>query len=161
MILETCWNALGNAAGKPHDPESQAQTLELALKVLESAPGPRTTVQSPQRWSESGEWKLDFSNVERLSPEEITRRLASRSGWTLVDGKLDELAAAGDAQGRAAAALRGRAAIASARCAYVAFEEVIASPRFQRVRERGAVRGGARGGEGGRRGGSLSGGVGG
>src|SRR3546814_18462870 len=37
---------LGHAAGKPHDPESQAQTLDLALKVLESAPGPRPTVQS-------------------------------------------------------------------------------------------------------------------
>ncbi|MFN4088520.1 MAG: glycine/sarcosine/betaine reductase selenoprotein B family protein [Alphaproteobacteria bacterium] len=67
---------LGHGAGKPHDPASQAQTLELALKVLESAPGPRTTVQSPQRWSESGAWKLDFSNIERMSPEEIARRRA-------------------------------------------------------------------------------------
>ena len=42
---------LGNSAGKPHDPASQAFTLELALRVLETAPGPQTTVQSPLRWS--------------------------------------------------------------------------------------------------------------
>ena len=42
---------LGNAAGRPHDPGSQAQTLELALALLEAAPAPRTTLQSPLRWS--------------------------------------------------------------------------------------------------------------
>ena len=65
---------LGNAAGKPNDPHSQAATLELALKVLETAPGPRTTVQSPQRWSNDPDWKLDFSNLERISPEELEKR---------------------------------------------------------------------------------------
>ena len=67
---------LGNAAGRPNDPASQAATLELALRVLETAPGPRTTVQSPQRWRDSADWKLDFSNIERMSPEEIARRRA-------------------------------------------------------------------------------------
>jgi D-proline reductase (dithiol) PrdB len=67
---------LGNPAGKPHDPESQALTLELALRVLETAPAPRTTVQSPLRWSAAPTWKLDFSNIARLSPEEIARRRA-------------------------------------------------------------------------------------
>jgi D-proline reductase (dithiol) PrdB len=47
---------LGNSAGRPHDVASQALTLELALRLLESAPGPRTTMQSPLRWSESAEW---------------------------------------------------------------------------------------------------------
>ena len=64
---------LGNGAGKPHDPASQEATLELALRVLEAAPAPRTTVQSQQRWSDSSEWKLDFSNIERVGPEEIAR----------------------------------------------------------------------------------------
>jgi D-proline reductase (dithiol) PrdB len=64
---------LGNSAGRPHDAQSQAFTLELALRVLESAPGPRTTMQSPLRWSENADWKLDYSNPERLSPEEIRR----------------------------------------------------------------------------------------
>ena len=67
---------LGNPAGWPHDPESQAQTLELALRVLDTAPAPRTTVQSPSRWSDNPDWKLDFSNIARLSPEEIARRRA-------------------------------------------------------------------------------------
>src|SRR5882724_10801945 len=40
---------LGNSAGRPFDPESQAATLELALRVLEAAPAARTTVQSPRR----------------------------------------------------------------------------------------------------------------
>ena len=67
---------LGNPAGRPNDPVSQAFTLELALRVLETAPGPRTTVQSPLHWSDNPDWKLDYSNVARLSSEEIARRRA-------------------------------------------------------------------------------------
>ena len=65
---------LGNSAGKPHDAASQAQTLELALRVLESAPGPCTTMESPLRWSEDASWKLDFLNLDRMPPEELARR---------------------------------------------------------------------------------------
>jgi hypothetical protein len=67
---------LGNAAGRPHDEASQDFTLELALKVLEAAPAPRTTVQSPLRWSDDPDWKLDYCNVDRLDAEEIRRRRA-------------------------------------------------------------------------------------
>ena len=67
---------LGNAAGRPNDPASQALTLELALRMLESAPGPRTTMASPLKWSDDHSWKLDYSNIARLSPEEIARRRA-------------------------------------------------------------------------------------
>jgi hypothetical protein len=65
---------LGNAAGRPHEPDSQAATLELALRLLETAVGPRTTLQSPQRWDETGEWKLDYLNLEQIGPEELARR---------------------------------------------------------------------------------------
>jgi hypothetical protein len=65
---------LGNAAGRPGDPESQALTFDLALSILEHAPAPRTTVQSPLRWSPSPDWKLDYCNIERLTPEEIARK---------------------------------------------------------------------------------------
>jgi D-proline reductase (dithiol) PrdB len=65
---------LGNAAGRPGDPPSQAFTLDLALQLLESARGPRTTMQSPLRWSDDPAWKLDYSNIQRLSPEEIAAR---------------------------------------------------------------------------------------
>jgi D-proline reductase (dithiol) PrdB len=65
---------LGNSAGKPHDPDSQAFTLELALRVLESAPAPQTTVQSPLRWSADASWKRDYNNVAQMEPEELARR---------------------------------------------------------------------------------------
>ncbi len=67
---------LGNAAGKSKDVASQEAALELALRLLESAPGARTTVQSPQAWSDNPDWKLDYSNIDRLSSEEIARRRA-------------------------------------------------------------------------------------
>jgi D-proline reductase (dithiol) PrdB len=67
---------LGNAAGRPRDPASQAATLELALAVLERAPAQRTTVQSPLVWSADAVWKLDYQNAARLSAEEIARRRA-------------------------------------------------------------------------------------
>jgi hypothetical protein len=65
---------LGNSAGRPFDPESQAQTLELALRVLESAPAARTTVQSPLRWSEDASWKRDYNDLTKLTPETIAQR---------------------------------------------------------------------------------------
>jgi D-proline reductase (dithiol) PrdB len=65
---------LGNSAGKPFDVESQAATLELALRVLESAPAARTTVQSPQRWSDDTTWKTDYNNLDKLTPEEIAEK---------------------------------------------------------------------------------------
>jgi hypothetical protein len=65
---------LGNSAGKPFDVESQRATLELALRLLESAPAPRTTVQSPQRWSDDPTWKLDYSNPDRMTAEELAEK---------------------------------------------------------------------------------------
>jgi hypothetical protein len=65
---------LGNSAGKPHDVASQDRTLELALRVLEAAPGPRTTMQSPLRWGADASWKLDYLNLERIPAEELARR---------------------------------------------------------------------------------------
>ncbi len=65
---------LGNSAGKPRDKDSQARTLELALRLLESAPGPQTTMQSPLRWHDDPSWKRDYNNIETMSAEEIARR---------------------------------------------------------------------------------------
>jgi hypothetical protein len=62
---------LGNAAGLPNDIQSQDDTLELALRVLETAPGPRTTVQNPLRWPGPAEWRLDYDNVEKVSKQEL------------------------------------------------------------------------------------------
>lgn len=68
---------LGNSAGRPNDSGSQALTLDLALATLERAPAPRTTVQSPLTWGATPDWKLDYCNIERLSPEEIRQRRAA------------------------------------------------------------------------------------
>jgi len=81
---------LGNAAGRPQDQESQAFTLELALKMLETAPAARTTVQSPLAWSANPDWKLDFQNIAQLSPEEIARRRADFDRQKAVATKLRE-----------------------------------------------------------------------
>jgi len=83
---------LGNAAGRPHDTGSQDFTLELALRLLEGAPGPRTTVQSPLRWSKDSAWKLDYCNIERLSAEEIARRRAEFDAARAKAGELREAA---------------------------------------------------------------------
>ena len=64
---------LGNAAAKPHDVDSQALNFELALRLLEHAPAPRTTVQSPLVWSKDPDWKEDYSNLAKLSADEIAR----------------------------------------------------------------------------------------
>jgi D-proline reductase (dithiol) PrdB len=82
---------LGNAAGRPKDPGSQTFTLDLALRVLDTAPAPRTTVQSPLRWSANPDWKLDYCNIERLTPEEIMdRRAEFDKGKTLAKGARKE-----------------------------------------------------------------------
>ena len=65
---------LGNSAGRPLDVESQRQTLELALRVLESAPAARTTVRSPLRWSADASWKRDYLDLTKLAPETIAER---------------------------------------------------------------------------------------
>ncbi len=65
---------LGNGAGKPNDKASQISTLELALRLLDSAQAARTTVQNPLHWSDDPSWKIDYSNIARLGAEEIRKR---------------------------------------------------------------------------------------
>jgi hypothetical protein len=64
---------LGNAAARPNDPASQDLNFELALRLFESAPAPRTTVQSPLAWAQDPTWKLDYYNLENLSEQEVER----------------------------------------------------------------------------------------
>ena len=81
---------LGNPVGRPNDPASQRATLDFALDLLASASQPRTTVQSPLRWSNSADWKLDFSNIARLAPEEIARRRAEFDQQKVIARSLRE-----------------------------------------------------------------------
>ena len=67
---------LGNAAGLPHDEESQNLAAQLAFDLLVDATQPRTTKQSPLVWSGAPDWKKDYSNAALLSAEEIAERRA-------------------------------------------------------------------------------------
>lgn len=75
---------LGNAAGRPHDPASQEQTLLLALAFLQDAKAPRTTWQSPLIWQGAPDWKEDYANAERLAPEELARLRAEAEAARLT-----------------------------------------------------------------------------
>ncbi len=56
---------LGNPCGRPFDTEMQKQIFEFGLRVLESAVAPRTTVQTPFRWSDDHSWKDNYLNEGR------------------------------------------------------------------------------------------------
>ena len=65
---------LGNPCGHPWDKEMQTATVRLALRVLETATGPRTTVRSPFEWkAEDPEWRERYN---RVRPEDRKRLLA-------------------------------------------------------------------------------------
>lgn len=75
---------LGNAAGRPHDPASQAETLRLALDLLGEASAPETTRRSPLEWPGPADWKLDYANAERLTPVELARLRAEAEAARLA-----------------------------------------------------------------------------
>ncbi len=68
---------LGNSAGPPGDPDGQRKVLDTALRLLESAFGPRSTVQTPIVWNGGDHgWKRDFMNRSQLSAEAVVRAKA-------------------------------------------------------------------------------------
>ncbi len=48
---------LGSPIGEPFNADVQRQVISGALDLLESATGPRTTVEAPFEWSKGGDWK--------------------------------------------------------------------------------------------------------
>ncbi|HZZ32853.1 MAG TPA: hypothetical protein VFE10_12780 [Phenylobacterium sp.] len=64
---------LGSAAGLPWDVGSQDATLDLALSLLATATGPRTTVQNPLRWPGPPGWRADYLSLAGLSAEDLAR----------------------------------------------------------------------------------------
>jgi hypothetical protein len=65
---------LGNSCGRPDDIPSQDETLAGAFSLLAKAKRPRTIWQSPLRWPGPKNWKDDYSNILKLSEDEIARR---------------------------------------------------------------------------------------
>lgn len=64
---------LGNPCGHPWDPAMQEETVRLALGLLQSAAGPRTTVRSPFAWKGDAGWRERYN---RVRPEDRERLLA-------------------------------------------------------------------------------------
>lgn len=69
---------LGNSAGLPDDVPSQRVALECALRLLEAAPGARTTWQTPLVWGDGDHrWKLDMLNLRDLDGDAAERARAA------------------------------------------------------------------------------------
>jgi hypothetical protein len=64
---------LGNPCGKPYDVAMQRAIVGMALDLLEAARFPRTTVQTPFRWSEDETWKDRYARVDPEKVEALRR----------------------------------------------------------------------------------------
>ncbi len=62
---------LGNPCGVPYDEEMQRATVGHALDLIEAATLPRTTVQSPFRWSDDDTWKDRYASVDPAQTERL------------------------------------------------------------------------------------------
>ncbi len=69
---------LGNPVGKPDDAVMQHATVGFALDLLERAFLPRTTVQTPWRWSEDESWREVYARVDPEKIESLRREGEAR-----------------------------------------------------------------------------------
>ena len=74
---------LGNPCGTPGDRLQQAEILERALQLLETAQTPRTTVETPYEWAAGDDWKrLIFSREQPfLDGQEQENWLAAKAEY--------------------------------------------------------------------------------
>ena len=64
---------LGNPIGHPDRPDMQREVVRMALTLLESATGPRTTVVTPYAWKDDPGWRGRYGRVD---PAERDRLIA-------------------------------------------------------------------------------------
>ena len=69
---------LGNPTGRPYDVEMQRAIVGYGFALLESARYPRTTMQTPFVWDESGAWRDNFMRVDDSNREALQRAGALR-----------------------------------------------------------------------------------
>ncbi len=63
---------LGNPCGPPWKPEMQRNILRQALRLFETARGPRTTVKSPFTWHEDGAvWRARYGRVDPADKQRL------------------------------------------------------------------------------------------
>jgi D-proline reductase (dithiol) PrdB len=63
---------LGNPVGHPWNRDMQREVVRLALRTLETASGPRTTVLAPVTWKDDPGWRERYGRVD---PAERARLL--------------------------------------------------------------------------------------
>lgn len=61
---------LGNPAGAPGDPAMQLEIARMALRLLETAETPGTTVRTPFRWPVD-DWRMNFMHVDVAEREAL------------------------------------------------------------------------------------------
>lgn len=64
---------LGNPCGHPWQRDMQAETVTLALRLLDTATAPRAFVRSPFGWHGDPDWRDRYN---RVRPEDRERLLA-------------------------------------------------------------------------------------
>jgi hypothetical protein len=62
---------LGNPCGHPWQPEMQRQIVTATLGMLESAPGPRTTLVAPFAWKEDPGWRERYGRVDPVERDRL------------------------------------------------------------------------------------------
>ena len=61
---------LGNCAGRPFDQENQREVLRAGFRLLETATGPGTVVDTPYVWSENTDWmQLIFTEAQPFNSD--------------------------------------------------------------------------------------------
>ncbi len=70
---------LGSPCGEPHNKAQQREVLEIGFKLLERAFVPRTTVQTPFKWSKGDAWKdLVFTPEQPFQTPEVEKAWLER-----------------------------------------------------------------------------------
>jgi hypothetical protein len=64
---------LGNPIGKPYDEPMQQAIVGYGLDLLETAITPRTTVQTPFAWDETGDWRRNFMRIDESNIDALRR----------------------------------------------------------------------------------------
>lgn len=64
---------LGNPCGKPYDTAMQHEIVGYGLDLLEGARAPRTTMQTPFVWDESGGWRENYMRIDESNVEALRR----------------------------------------------------------------------------------------
>ena len=54
---------LGNPCGHPWQQDMQSEIVGLALRLLATAGGPRTTVRSPFEWKPDPDWRQRYNHI--------------------------------------------------------------------------------------------------